>query len=61
MKKPALTADRTVAFDRFYLSLSFNLEPDPAAMASPAVFDQVNLELFYGPTGLYIENKLLGA
>jgi hypothetical protein len=61
MEKAALAADRTVAFDGFDISLSFNLKLHPAAMASPAVFDQVNLELFYGPTGLYIETKMLAA
>jgi hypothetical protein len=45
MKKTALAADRAVALDGFYLSLSFNLEPDPAAMASAAVFNQMNLFL----------------
>jgi hypothetical protein len=44
MEKPALAADRTVAFDRFDRSRSFDLESDTAAMAATAVFDQVNLE-----------------
>jgi hypothetical protein len=47
MEKAALAADRTVAFDGFDLSLSFNLELYPAAMASTAVFHQVNLEVTY--------------
>ena len=51
MKKAALAANRTVAFDGFYLRLRFNLKPDPAAMASTAVFDQVTLFLFLGSPG----------
>ncbi len=43
MEKAALAADRTVAFDGFYLRLCFNLKLYPAAMASAAVFNQVNL------------------
>ena len=43
MEKSALTADRTVAFDRFDRRRRFNLEPHPAAMAATAVFDQVTL------------------
>ena len=43
MKKPALSTDRTIAFDRFDRSRCFNLEPDPAAMAATAVFDHVAL------------------
>jgi len=45
MEKAALAADRTIAFDGVYLGLSFNLKLHPAAMASAAVFDQVNLEV----------------
>ena len=45
MEKAALAADRTVAFDGFYLGLSFNLKLYPAAMAAAAVFDQVNPEI----------------
>jgi hypothetical protein len=47
MKKPAFAADRTIAFDGVYLGLSFNLKLHPAAMASAAVFNQVNLEIVY--------------
>jgi hypothetical protein len=47
MKKSAFAANRTVAFDGFDLSLRFHLEPDPAAMASPAVFCHVTFELGY--------------
>jgi len=43
MEKAALAADRTVAFDGFYLRLSLNFKLYPAAMASAAVFNQVNL------------------
>jgi hypothetical protein len=47
MKETALAADRTIAFDGFYLSLSLNFKLYPAAMASAAVFNQVNLEIVY--------------
>jgi hypothetical protein len=49
MQKPALAADRAVAFNGVDLGLSFNLELYPAAMASAAVFDQVTL--FLSPPG----------
>jgi hypothetical protein len=45
MEKPALTADRTVAFYGFDLGRRFNLEPHPAAMASTTMFDQVTFSL----------------
>jgi hypothetical protein len=47
MEKAALTADRTVAFEGFYPRRRFDLELYPAAMASTAVFHQVNLEVTY--------------
>jgi hypothetical protein len=49
MEKPALTADRTVAFDGFYLRRRFDLKLYPATMASAAVFDQVTF--FLSPWG----------
>jgi hypothetical protein len=47
MEKAALAADRTVAFDGFYLRRRFDLKPYPAAMASTVVLHQVNLEVTY--------------
>jgi hypothetical protein len=47
MEKAALAADRTVAFDGFYLGLIFNLKLYLAAVAAAAVFDQVDLGLTY--------------
>jgi hypothetical protein len=47
MEKATLAANRTVAFDRFYLRRRFDLKLYPAAMASAAVFNQVNLEIVY--------------
>jgi len=40
MKKTALAADRTVAFDSLDLSLSLNLKLDPAAVASTPVLNE---------------------
>jgi hypothetical protein len=56
MKKAAFAADRAVAFDGLYLSLCFNLKPDSPAMASAAVFDQLNLE---GLTGIHTRYERL--
>lgn len=42
MKETALAADRTVAFDGFYLRWRFDLKPYPAAMASTVVLDRMN-------------------
>jgi hypothetical protein len=47
MEKAALAADRTVAFDGFYLRRRFDFKLYPAAMASTAVFDHVNLGIAY--------------
>jgi hypothetical protein len=47
MEKAALAADRTVAFDGFDLRLCFNFELYPAAMASTAVLNQLNLQIVY--------------
>jgi hypothetical protein len=47
MEKTALAADRTVAFDGFDLSLCFNLKLYPAAMASAAMLNQLNLQIVY--------------
>jgi hypothetical protein len=43
MKKTRFTADRAIAFDRFYVRFRLNLESYPAAMASTAVLDHVSL------------------
>jgi len=45
MKKTGFTADRAIAFDRFYIWFRLNLESNPAAMASTAVLDHVSLAL----------------
>ncbi len=43
MKETALAADRTVAFDGFYLRRRFDLKLHHAAMASTVVLDRMNL------------------
>jgi hypothetical protein len=61
MKKAALTANRAVTLDGLDLSLCFNLESHPPAMASAAMFNQVTLKLVYAARPAPYRNKLFAA